>query len=184
MTIKRFLLKIRRLLTILMHVIIVAGAYILAFYLRFEFKLPAEYLPLILKTLPILLMIKLITFYYFGLLAGLWKYVSMEDLWQILKANLISTGIFVLYVVFFIGLVGYPRSIFIFDWGLCVGLMSGLRFLTRGLKERVTPVKYDKNVRVLIVGAGEAGILVYKELKKNMSFDIVEDASDHSFINL
>ena len=169
---KRVINTYRRVAIILANLVFIAAAYILAFFLRFEFALPHQYYDLIFKTLPILILIKGVTFYYFGLFSGLWKYVSIEDIWQILKANVVASLIFILYVVFSIGLVGFPRSVFILDWGICVALLSGVRILSRALREKLVPRKYHKKKNVLIVGAGEAGMLVVNELRKNMDYDI------------
>lgn len=173
MGIKEIILRIRRYIATIIHLVIIASAYMTAFYVRFDFSFPAEYISVFTSSIVGLVVIKGIVFYYFGLFAGLWKYVSMEDLWQIIKANIIATIIFVLYVVFFVGLIGYPRSVFLLDWGLCVGMVAGIRFLSRGIREHFTPIRYHSKVKALIVGAGEAGALVFKELKKNMNFDIV-----------
>ena len=166
---------------VLAHVLLIIAAYISAFYIRFEFKLPAQYLPVILRTLPFLVIIKIVTFYYFGLFYGLWRYVSMDDLWRILKAGIVSTIGFVLFIVFSHGLIGFPRSVFILDWILCVGLIAGTRFLNRAFRERHRPMYQQKSVKGLIMGAGEAGILALKELKKNLNVEIagfIDDASE------
>ncbi|MFH1878946.1 MAG: nucleoside-diphosphate sugar epimerase/dehydratase [Candidatus Omnitrophota bacterium] len=173
MGIKDIISKSRRVVIVLAHMVLIALAYFLAFYVRFEFKMPKEYTGLILSTLPGLLFIKMTVFYYFDLYSGLWRYVSMEDLWKILKANVISTMIFVLGIVFFRGLWGFPRSIFVLDWGLCVGFVAGIRFFNRGLRERFSPVSGSKTIKSLIIGAGEAGIQVFKDLSKNTDHDIV-----------
>ncbi|RKY44459.1 MAG: polysaccharide biosynthesis protein, partial [Candidatus Omnitrophota bacterium] len=95
------------------------------------------------------------------------KYVSVFDLWQILKANFFATTIFVLFVVFLHGIIGFPRSIFILDWGICLGLTGGVRLVARVFRERVGFSKQKKTKRVLIIGAGEAGILVLRECRRN-----------------
>jgi len=97
----------------------------------------------------------------------------MDDLWQILKANIISTIIFILCIVFFFGLRGFPRSVFILDWVLCVGFVSGIRFLSRLFRERFRPIRQHKSKKILIIGAGEAGLLVLRELRRNVSLDII-----------
>jgi len=176
---KRALLKFRRIFIIGVNIAIMVVAYVAAFYLRFEFTLPAQYFYLILETIPFLIIIKAITFYYFGLYAGLWKYVSIEDIWQILKANIVASVLFVLYIVFSRGLVGFPRSIFLLDWGICVALLSGVRIISRAFRENLAPRKYHNRKNVLIVGAGEAGVLVLNELRKNMNYDIVGFIDDN-----
>ncbi len=170
---KRFFLRYRRVFVIIVNIFFITAAYIAAFYLRFEFSLPAQYHRLIVETLPVLLAIKLISFFSFGLFRGLWKYVSIGDVGQILKANSIASGVFIFYLVFFRGLAGFPRSILVLDWGICIGLLTGARFLSRALREKIIPRKYDKTKKVLIFGAGEAGVLVLDELKKNMRYEVV-----------
>jgi len=174
MKIQDYIHKYRKLLIFFIHILLIAGAYILAYLIRFEFILEDEYPPLILKTLPWLLTIKILVFYYYGLYSGLWRYVSMDDVWRILKASTISTVIFLLYVVFTIKLWKIPRSIFILDWNLCIGLTVGIRFLSRTLRERFRPIFKKRKKKVLIIGAGEAGIQVVRESKSNphINFDI------------
>ena len=175
MTMKNFILKYRRLLVIFTHLILIIAAYLLSFYIRFEFKLPVKYLPIILKTLPLLILIKIVIFYYFDLFSGLWRYVSMDDLWRILKATSLSSIGFTLAVVFIFGLSGYPRSVFILDWILCIGFIAGVRFLSRGFREGFRTLSRERKKETLIVGAGEAGILVLRECRNNphMNTDVV-----------
>lgn len=174
MTMKDVVLKYRRVIIVAANVCLISVAYIAAFFIRFEFKLPEEYFPLILSTLPFLILIKMASFYYFGLYFGLWKYVSMDDLWQILKANTVSTIGFIIFVVFTHGLVGFPRSAFLLDWILCVGLVSGVRFFTRGLRERYLSVNRKMgSIKALIVGAGETGLVVLRELRKNDEVEVM-----------
>lgn len=171
--IKQAILFLRRPIVFVTNVIIIAFSYILAFYIRFDFNPPIQYFGIVIKTIPFLILIKIIVFRYFALFSGMWRYVSMEDLWQILKANVISTVLFIMYIVFFIGFTGFPRSIFVLDWGICFGFIAGVRFITRGYREYFKPVKYKNEVKILIVGAGEAGVLVFTELRRNMNYDIV-----------
>ncbi len=173
MTMRDVIHTYRRLIIVAAHILFIVAAYIGAFYLRFEFKLPPEYIPLILSTLPFLVAIKAVVFYYFGLYSGMWRYVSMDDLSRILKANTVSTILFVIFVVFSRGLFGFPRSVFLLDWGLCVGLVAGVRFINRGFRERLRPMDQRISRKVLVIGAGEAGILALKELRKNTNHDIV-----------
>ena len=176
--IKQTILFLRQPIVFMINLLIIALAYLLAFYLRFDFNPPHQYFEIISRTLPLVLLIKILVFRYFDLFSGMWRYVSMEDLWQILKANVIATVLFILCIVFFVGFTGYPRSVFVLDWGLCLGLIAGVRFLSRGLREHIKPLKYKDTVKVLIVGAGEAGVLVFKELKRNMNYDIVGFVDD------
>ncbi len=166
--IKLIILKYRRMLIAVTNCLIISVSFYLAFLLRFDLRLPTEYLGIFIRTMPLAIVIKFIVFYYFGLFRGLWRYVSIGDLWQIIKAGIVSSAIFIVSVVFSFGLHGFPRSVFINDFIICTFLTGGIRFLTRLIRERFKniPLPSDRS-RVLIVGAGDAGILTLKQYRNN-----------------
>ena len=169
-----FFIKNRRAFILSANIVLIALAYIGSFLIRFELNLPSKIYNTISYTLPVIVLIKVGAFYYFGLFAGLWKYVSMDDLWQILKANAVATVVFVLFIVFSGAFAGFPRSVLILDWILCVGFLSGVRFFTRSLREGYSVKRTNKgNIRILIIGAGDSGIVVLKELKKSDMAEVV-----------
>jgi FlaA1/EpsC-like NDP-sugar epimerase len=169
---KNILLEYRRMPIVLAHICLISSAYFFAFYIRFDFSLPSKYFPFFSETISYLVLIKVLTFHYFGLFAGLWRYVSMEDLWQIIKANIISTVVFMLLAGFVLRLHSFPRSIFILDFILCVGLISGVRFANRAFREKFRPMPLGrKKIKTIIVGAGTSGIMILKELRNNPQFD-------------
>ena len=172
---KDSLLKHRRILIVLAHIFFIVSAYILAFYIRFDFKIPQNYIQIIFNNILYLIIIKIIVFWYFDLYSGLWRYASMGDLFRIFKANIIATIGFSLYILFFVKSAGFPRSLIIIDFILCVAFVGGVRFLSRAFREHMRFIPTLKTKKVLIVGAGEAGILVVKELRNNphMNFEIV-----------
>ncbi|MCK5494333.1 MAG: hypothetical protein KAJ14_14575, partial [Candidatus Omnitrophica bacterium] len=172
---KDSLLKHRRILIVLAHIFFIVSAYILAFYIRFDFKIPSNYIQILFQNILFLIIIKLMVFWYFDLYSGLWRYASMGDLFGILKANIIATIGFSLYILFFVKGAGFPRSVIIVDLILCISFVGGVRFLSRAFRERMRFIPTIKSKKVLIVGAGEAGILVVKELRNNphMNFEIV-----------
>ncbi len=95
--IKQILLKFRRIFSVTIFLFLIGFVYILSFYVRFDFSIPGQYVNLILRTLAVVILIKMVVFNMFGLLSGLWRYVSIEDLWNILKANTVAT-FFVHYI--------------------------------------------------------------------------------------
>ena len=166
-TVKNTILKYRRLIIVIFHLCLVMLSYLFAFSLRFDFNMPKEYVFILFKALPILMITKLSIFYYFGIFEGLWRYVGMDDLWQIIKANCIATAVFFTAEALIFGLQGFPRSVFIVDFVMCTSLTSGVRFFTRLFRERYRPADLLKKKKVIIVGAGEAGILVLKEYRNH-----------------
>lgn len=164
------------------HLAIAVFAYALSFLLRFDFSLRYNEYYVFLNTLPLLVAAKLVVFYYFGVFRGLWKYASMNDLWQIIKANVTASVFFVLAEVFLFGLQGYPRSVFIVDFVFCTTLVCGLRFFTRMLRERVEAGTATFRKKVLIIGAGEAGVQMLREYHNNPSMGEVAGFIDDDLL--
>lgn len=176
--------KIRLPFIIAIHLFSIVMAYYFSFLLRFDLSISAYYFRLIFKTLPIIIILKFILFYYLGLFHSSIRFSSVFDLWQIIKANTLASLIFSLIVAFFFHNIGYPRSIFILDWMFSIGFTGGIRLIGRLWRERVssTLVSNTKQKKTLIVGAGESGILVLKECRTNPNMNcsvvgFVDDAA-------
>src|SRR5207247_10018861 len=97
---------------------------------------------------------------------GWWRHVSIRDLEDIARANLVGSTLFLAGMVFLRHLNGFPRSIFLLDLLLCTFLMAGLRLALRLWRERGTgPVVHRIDPLVLIVGAASAGLLLLDEVQ-------------------
>jgi len=151
-----------------MHIALVSLAYFMAFLLRFEFRMPAEQWNLFLRTLPLLLIIRIAVFAGFHLYKGLWRYVSMPDIVAILKAVTLSSLIFLASVLLVSG-HGFPRSVVVLDWVLCLGLVGGARLAIRALRELALDHARVGVRRAVIVGAGDAGEMLIRDLGKDMT---------------
>jgi len=138
--------------------------------LRFDFKLAPGDQSIFLYTLPFVMVVKLVTFYAFGLLRGWWRYVGLSDAFDIAKANLASAGM--LYVLFslILHVRGFPRSVLIVDCLLAVLLVAGARVAVRAYTEMTR--KSHSERRTLIVGAGGAGSRIVRELKRNPQLNL------------
>jgi len=172
MNLKELVLKSRRFIIIAVHLTLVICAYILAFYLRLDFKIDGSSGQTIIKTLPILIFIKMIILGYFGLYSGLWRYASIDDIWRIAKAHILATLCFIPTIAFFYTFAGFPRSIFALDCILSFCLIAGIRFITRLLREKYRPAIGSKRKRTIVVGAGDAGVMVLREARMNPKADI------------
>jgi FlaA1/EpsC-like NDP-sugar epimerase len=139
--------------------------YICSFLLRFEFRLEIPERLLIAQTLLLVLAVKLLVFYLFGLLRGWWRYVGLSDALDISKASLISSGCLYLAIKLLIDFDGYPRSVLIIDMALTVLVVGGTRFLVRAYTEGLQHNADERSV--LVVGAGRAGSTIVREMKRN-----------------
>jgi FlaA1/EpsC-like NDP-sugar epimerase len=163
----RLILNTKRLLVMLTDSGCTVFAYWLAFALRFNFSIPDIHLAMFYKTLPAIIISRIICFYFFGLYAGVWRYASMNDLVRIIKATVIGSCLFVSYIGFVYHWIDFSRSVFIMDWFIIVFLVGGSRFLYRLFRESY-PVRARRDKkRVIIVGAGRAGEMLLREMKQN-----------------
>jgi len=164
------LLKHRRGATECAHAALAAASVILAFLVRFEFSLASQYGPVLLLALPVLAFVKAVVFRAFALRDLAWRHVSFEDLLRISAANAVATLGTAGALRWLIG-PAFPRSIFVIDLLLCTVLMTAARAGARVLCERDrgergrTGAAPATEKRILLYGAGGAGIRVLAELR-------------------
>jgi len=175
------LLPYRRSVIVFAHATLVTCAYLLAFFLRFDFRLPSYEWDVFLKSLPLLVLARLGIFASFHLFEGLWRYVSMRDILAILKATTLGSLIFVAGVLALFG-HGFPRSIFLLEWFLCVALVSGVRLTIRVVRESSRRYRQGDARRVLIIGAGDAAEMLFREIDRSvtLNYEVVGFVDDDS----
>ncbi len=150
------------------HLSLAALSNWVAFLLRFDEDIPAGQWDLYVALLPILLGIRFITFYSFRLYDGLWRYTSLWDVRDLALSNGVSTLLFAGTVRWGIGLWSYPSSVFVIDALVLLCLSTGLRLVPRLFHE--TKLRRTGLKRVLVVGAGDAGAMIVREMRNNPSF--------------
>lgn len=165
--IRQAVLRVRRPFILLVHLSIFALSYWLSFQLRFDFRPPAYFLAVFGRTLPVLIVVKTGVFAFYRLYRGLWRYIGLADLWRLARANLLAGAAFILIASFFPAGRRIPRSIFLIDMGVCLLLTGGVRFTRRLVTEGLRGGGTLKSKAVLIVGAGQAGLLALKEFRRH-----------------
>src|ERR687895_1294576 len=149
---------------------LLALAYYLAYYLRFDDGIPNKYEHLLADTILLTVAMKLVIFAAFGLYSKLWRFVDQKDFEAILRAGVVSTvGLIVVLFLFSIGRHDPPRSVVALDFLLALVFVSGARFAVRALVERPQRGPFLERAahEVLIVGAGNGGQQVAFELRRN-----------------
>jgi UDP-GlcNAc:undecaprenyl-phosphate GlcNAc-1-phosphate transferase len=116
--------------------------------------------------LPLILIIKFIVFFRFGLYRGVWRYVSVMDLINVFKAVSFASIASTAGILFIWRFQGFSRAVFIIDWLLLFLFISGSRVLERVYKEIFDQASLSGK-RVLIYGAGDAGEFALREIKNN-----------------
>jgi FlaA1/EpsC-like NDP-sugar epimerase len=158
-----------RMLQLLVDAGLVGLAYSLAFLLRFDQGIPPRYRELLGDTIAFVIVGKVAIFAAFGLYQKWWRYVGLRDLEQILKA--VVTASLVLVGALFVWSPtdnDLPRSIAVMDLLLTVALVGGIRLAVRSVLERPPRgAVLPRGREVLIVGAGEAGQLIAREMQRS-----------------
>ena len=172
--VSRILIPYRRPMIVVAHALLTVLAYALAFLIAFDFSVGPDVVRWFLWTAPIVLVVRLVLFASFQLFSGLWQYVGMADLKDIIKSvttgSLInSVAILVLHAYIFER--GFPLSVLVLDWALCLGLVIGVRILAREIREASGRRTRFRGNRVLIVGAGDAGESFLRYVQSNPVFD-------------
>jgi FlaA1/EpsC-like NDP-sugar epimerase len=102
---------------------LIAGAWYLAYWLRFDHGIPAPYSRLFEETIYIVVPLKLAVFILFGLYSHWWRYVSIRDMWSVLRAVLVACLVAELAVYLINPVPGFrvPRGVFALDLLLLLG---------------------------------------------------------------
>ncbi len=146
-------------------IILINLAMILAFWARFPDFLTTPNFQVYQPIAVFIVVIKLIVYLLFGLYGGIWRYASINEASTIFKAVTIAS-LATIGFVFFVRVLSFPRSVLLLDWFFNLLFIGGVRFAPRLRKEfrkrRVSPSK-----RLLIMGAGDAGEMVLREIQKH-----------------
>ena len=168
-------MRYRRFFIVLLHLFLFAVSFVGAFILRFEFNFPKIFDERLAYCFFALLFTRTIIFQKYCLFHGLWRYSGVYEVWPLFRATTLSTSLLPVWVVLF-QVEGFPRSIFVLDWLLCLFLVGGLRLGMRLLRESYAQrmslnlkTKADNNAdtHLLIVGAGDAGERLAREILRH-----------------
>jgi len=163
---------------IVLDALLVALAHLLSYQLRFDDGVPDRYAALLDRSLTITVAGTVLVFWAFGLYRHWWRYASQREFVRVPQAVFVATlvmvgGIAVLdpaYVTTSQGLQGLspPTSVIVLFFLLTLMFTLSARFVVRLFFERPLGARPRRDARsVLIVGAGEGGRLVLREIVRN-----------------
>ena len=162
---------VRMSLIMLAHMGLFVCAYVSAFMLRFDFDLSADYLAVMINTLGVVVLLKLVVFYSAGQFSGWWRYVGLRDVLSMTKAAGLSMVLFLAINYIFLEIRIFPRSVYLLDFASTVLFVTGVRVTVRMFREwrsGASPAAPGGNLRrLLIVGAGDTGESLLREIGKN-----------------
>ena len=155
----------RKIFLIILDIIVINLCYYLGFLLKFDWHIPTSYWHMYMRWIVPIVLIKIVVFALFGLYRIMWRYADFKELFRIFMAIVIAnvlTGIFLISMN-----VGFPRSVIALVFVIDMFFVTGTRYLSKARKNLVFSIPVEKLKRVLIIGAGDAGVLVLNELRKH-----------------
>jgi FlaA1/EpsC-like NDP-sugar epimerase len=145
-----------------------------AFALRFDWfawSYRQELVPFVIAAL----LVKPVVFHAFGMYQRYWAYASVQDMLAVFFAT--SAASVAMTILVAVGLLThqlpeFSRSVLIMDWGLALLMAGGLRMSVRiifdaHISSRSRALADRPPRRVLLIGAGQAGAIVVREMQKN-----------------
>jgi FlaA1/EpsC-like NDP-sugar epimerase len=154
-------------------VVVAIFAWFMAFQLRFNFNVPANFSHVLWQVMTLVVPIQMFLFFRFGLYKGIWRFASIPDLKRIILAALAS-AVLIAALLLVVNMVVIPRSVLLLNPLLLILFMGGSRFAYRAWQEhRLYGANTKKGTPVIVLGAGEAAIALVKELARNTEWRVV-----------
>jgi len=157
----------RSLIVFLADVVVTLICFFLAIWLRFGFSLKLfQYYNNTAFLFVVTTISYALSYFYFGLYRGMWRFASTKDLENIIKAVAVGTLINLAVIFLLTRLEGVPRTIFLIQPVLLVMSLGGMRFSYRMLRDHILS-RHQVSTQVLIIGAGNGGIRLAKDMIQN-----------------
>jgi FlaA1/EpsC-like NDP-sugar epimerase len=161
--------RIRVSLLIIYDILVILIAEYMALLIRYEFRpgrIKEWYLTSIMHYSPVNIIVTILIFAMFALYDSLWRYASVTELLNLTLACLFSSGLQLIgsYMMEY----RMPRSYYILYFLLLLPMMMAGRFsyrLLRILKQRLHITGLVEPVVTMVIGAGDAGLAIIKELQ-------------------
>lgn len=165
----------RAILIMFVDALSVMVSYFLALLLRFDFifsRIPVNYLEGYLWSMPYWILSTIVIFYICRLYHSIWRLASVAELRMIITAYLIIMVVDVAGMLFMH--LRMPRSYYFMGYVLCFCMTAGTRFSYRLLRSYTNRKRQDEGKdeqdRIMIIGGGEAGQILIKELINSSRF--------------
>ncbi|MCF7809171.1 MAG: polysaccharide biosynthesis protein [Candidatus Marinimicrobia bacterium] len=160
-------------LFLLVDVSVIVLSLFAALLLRFDFMIPPGFIGEFAYLIPIIIVTKLASYTLYRLYKGMFRFTSLWDVANILKANAIASVGIILGFGFFHGFAGFPRSLFLIDFvistlGISLSRVSVRiyfsHFVSDAKQARYRGASDQKKTRLILIGAGRTGEKIAREI--------------------
>jgi len=172
-------------LILAIDIVLLYGSLYFSHLIRFDFQIPGWAMESFWEILPYVMAVKLICFYFFDLYKGMWRYTSLNDLINVVKAAVTASFIVIVLILYINRFELVSRSVFIIDWCFTIIFIISLRVITRLCFEQFTDnisfldfknallqiffTGKKQGKGIIIIGAGDCGEKICREFRENAS---------------
>jgi UDP-GlcNAc:undecaprenyl-phosphate GlcNAc-1-phosphate transferase len=147
-------------------VMLAGAAFVVAHYLRFEDGLSVVREAQMVEALPLVVAAKVLVFYKMGLYRGIWRHAGTPELVRTVGTTVLAGGATFGVYASLHGMASVSIAVLVIDWLIVTIAVVGVRFGFRGFRQYLAANR-DQGRRVLLYGAGDAGVLTLRELRRN-----------------
>jgi len=157
---------------ILHDLVAISAAWAASLFARFNFELPPEhYLDAALQAFPVVLIAQGLISSYFGLYKGLWRFASLPDLWNIIRAAVLGALAIALSLFILTRLEAIPRSLIVLYPLFLIFFLGGPRLAYRVMKDHSLSLRnISGGQRVIVIGAGTGGEMIIRDMLRDGSY--------------
>lgn len=157
--------RLKGITNLLIDGFLIVSAYYIALFVRFEGNIPASTLNDMREHIVVIVLIKLAVLVLMGTYRILWRYASVGEYLRIVMYCFFTNFLASSYLL--LTNSGLPRSIYAIVLILDILMLGGVRVLVRLESTKALRISKGSNKRILILGAGEAGVMVLREILKS-----------------
>lgn len=152
--------------------LLIISAFILAHHLRFEGGISPAHEEHLMLALPVIAAVKMVVFYWGGLYRAIWRHAGMPEVIRIGAASVVASSLSFVALGLLMGFESLSRGVALIDWMIVTISVTGVRLGFRGLRHYISS-KPVSGRRVLLYGAGDAGLLALREIRQNPHLDLI-----------
>jgi UDP-GlcNAc:undecaprenyl-phosphate GlcNAc-1-phosphate transferase len=161
----------RRIFEVLLDTVLITLAYYGSYVMLFGGFEASGNWELFIKTLPLLIVLKLFAFLFAGVYRGIWRYTSIADFITFTKGVVFGSFLSVIAVLLLYRFENFSRAVFMLDGIVLLVLIAGSRMAFRLIREILPIPRNPEGRRVLIYGAGDGGEMLLRELRNNSDWN-------------
>jgi UDP-GlcNAc:undecaprenyl-phosphate/decaprenyl-phosphate GlcNAc-1-phosphate transferase len=162
----------RRIFEVMLDVVLIILSYYSAYTLLFGAMTETGAWNLFLRTVPVLVCVKMFAFLAAGVYRGLWRYISIDGVIVFAKAVVLGAVGSVLALLVAFRFEGLSRAVFVLDTMMLFMMLAGSRFAFRLFRHALPVAEARGARRVLIYGAGDGGELLLREVLNNRELQL------------